>query len=501
MRGAVAGGNTDTVAAGMRAFELGGNATDAAVAATLMACVSEPLLTGLGGGGLAMVNMDRRTQVLDFFGTMPGLDGRAHGQMRGIDVDFGPVTQRFLAGPASVCVPGMPQGIWELHQRHGTLPLPQLAEPAVAACSEGVRVSFGTQRSAVLLWEILQMTELSAELFGRPDGKGGRRPLMEGDTFYNPALGPTLERLAHEGPGFLARGEGAEAMLRCLGQGSALGPRDLSEYRALWTEPLRLDYRGAHIRVPAAPCQGGFQVFHALQALGAQPTPEPFSVAQIQAVSAAQHRAEQALPADLADHLFGAEFPRGYLGSGYTTHTSTVDESGNAVAITSSLGETSGWVVPETGIATNNFLGEADVNPPGHPRPAGERLLTMCTPTLIHRGEDVVAMGAGGSSRIRSAVLHGILYAVDHDLAPAEIPSRPRLHMQDGVLRLESFERPAQTVAAIQAADPGLVLFPEYSMYMGGLHVAGLWRGRLSAGGDPRRSGSADVLDGAPGQA
>ena len=52
-RGVCAGGHPLTVEAGRRAFEAGGNAIDAAVAAQLMACVAEPLLTGLGGGGLA----------------------------------------------------------------------------------------------------------------------------------------------------------------------------------------------------------------------------------------------------------------------------------------------------------------------------------------------------------------------------------------------------------------------------------------------------------------
>ena len=60
MRGAVAAGNAQTVAAGMAALTLGGNAVDAVVAATLMACVTEPLLTGLGGGGLAQRWWGRR---------------------------------------------------------------------------------------------------------------------------------------------------------------------------------------------------------------------------------------------------------------------------------------------------------------------------------------------------------------------------------------------------------------------------------------------------------
>lgn len=491
MRGAIAGGNAQTVAAGMDALAQGGNAVDAVVAATLMACVTEPLLTGLGGGGLAMVRMGGQTQVLDFFGTMPGLEGRPHGTMRAVDVDFGPVRQRFLAGPASACVPGMPQGLWTLHQRYGVLPMALLAQAAVRACSEGVPVSRATQLSAGLLWEILQMTPLSESLFGRDDGQGGRRPVQEGDTFTNPALGPTLERLAAEGPAFLATGDGARAMCRTLGEESALGLPDLAVYEALWTAPLSARYQDVQVHMPGAPSQGGYQVQHALRALHAMAErPDPFSSEEIVAVARAMDAAERAMPEERLA-LFEPGFGPKYLGSGYTTHTSVVDQDGNAVSITSSLGETSGWVVPETGVVTNNFLGEADVNPPGQPRPAGARLLTMCTPTLVQRGEQIIAMGAGGSSRIRSAVLHGVLYAVDHGAAPAAISGWPRLHMEGGQLRLETFDRAPETLEAFGRAWGDYIPFPEYSMYFGGLHVAGLWAGGLSAGGDPRRSGSA----------
>ena len=489
MRGAVAGGNAQTVAAGMAALAHGGNAVDAVVAATLMACISEPLLTGLGGGGLAMVRMAGETEVLDFFGTMPGLCGKNHGPMTGIDVDFGPVRQRFLAGPASACVPGMPQGLWALHQRHGVLPMPLLAQDAVRACSEGAPVTRATELSAGLLWEILQMTPLSESLFGRDDGHGGRRPVREGDTFYNPALGPTLARLAEQGPDFLATGDGAEAMVRTLGPESALGMADLAAYRALWTEPLSADYRGVQVHMPGAPSQGGYQVQHALRALGGSKRPA-FSAQEILDVARAMDAAERAMPTERVA-LFGHGFGAKYMGSGYTTHTSVVDHQGNAVSITSSLGETSGWVVPETGVVTNNFLGEADVNPPGYPRPPGERLLTMCTPALMERGEEIIAMGAGGSSRIRSAVLHGVLYAVDHHAPPSAVSAWPRLHMEGGQLRLETFERDPEILQAVGRQWGEFISFPEYSMYFGGLHVAGKWAGGLSAGGDPRRSGSA----------
>ena len=61
--GVVAAGSPWTVEAGLRALRRGGNAVDAAVSASLMAGVAEPLLTGLGGGGVATVRVRGEVEV------------------------------------------------------------------------------------------------------------------------------------------------------------------------------------------------------------------------------------------------------------------------------------------------------------------------------------------------------------------------------------------------------------------------------------------------------
>ena len=55
MRAAVAAGHPATVDAGIEILEEGGNAADAAVAAALASCVAETVMTGLLGGGHAIV--------------------------------------------------------------------------------------------------------------------------------------------------------------------------------------------------------------------------------------------------------------------------------------------------------------------------------------------------------------------------------------------------------------------------------------------------------------
>src|SRR3954447_26861051 len=71
----VAAGHPATARVGLSVLEGGGSAVDAAVAASLASCVAETVMTGLLGGGFALVwdATRREASVLDFFVAVPGL--------------------------------------------------------------------------------------------------------------------------------------------------------------------------------------------------------------------------------------------------------------------------------------------------------------------------------------------------------------------------------------------------------------------------------------------
>lgn len=489
--GAVAAGSPLTVQAGVAALEMGGNAVDAVVAAQLTACVAEPLLTGLGGSGLATVRMNGKVECIDFFSAMPGIgrDSRPCAPMTTVQIDFGPTSQVFHVGPASVAVPGTPEGIWLLHQRHGRVPMTKLVKPAIDAARAGVLVDACAQVVFELLWPIEQRAHPSARLVGS-DGSH----LREGDLCTSPLLAPTLEQFAAEGPEMFRTGDAARALVAAVGDEGRLTLEDLARYRPIIREPLAMDFRGSRVWLPGPPSQGGPMILHSLRAFVQGDLGDPFGADSVDRIARALHEAEVERRKRKPDAVFEESFVGSYLGAGYTTHMSAVDCDGNAAALTSSLGESSGICVPETGVRPNNFLGEADVNPPGIRRPPGTRLMTMCSPALVTRGEQIFALGSGGSSRIRSAVLHGILYLVGHGLPLDAVARAPRSHVEDGILKTEIFGRSPEAVAAIRSRTPSPVLFEHYGMYFGGLHVAGFGRDGPTGAGDPRRSGAFSAL-------
>jgi gamma-glutamyltranspeptidase/glutathione hydrolase len=298
-----------------------------------------------------------------------------------------------------------------------------------------------------------------------------------------------------------------------LGDRSAYTPGDLVSWQPRFVEPLRYQYRDATVYLPPPPSVAGLLVMLCMRALedhGAMPAPG--SIDQVRFLAQALDRADIVRRQHLISRLFDRSFIDGFLAAlvpadtsegqaygmprqpGNTTHISVVDAEGNAVAITSSLGETCGLTLPGTGMLLNNFLGESDVYPTEAGITIGHRLMTMMCPTLIDLGDQVCALGSGGSSRIRSAILHGVVNLVDHAMTPAEAAAAPRLHMEGGTLYIEAADRLPGTVRAAGLSWPQLRRFEEPSMFFGGLNIAAGGEQGYTAGADPRRSGAIGIL-------
>jgi gamma-glutamyltranspeptidase / glutathione hydrolase len=489
-KGVVAAGHPLTARAGARVLREGGNAVDAALGAMLTSFVAEPLLTGLGAGGYMLVAGDgSEPALLDFFISAPsdqrpehadgGDEGRA--QLRAIDVSFGDAAQVFHIGPASCGVYGAPAGVCEAARRWGSMPLADLAAPAARLAREGVVLNHGQAYVAQILADLLTSTPECAALWA-PEG----RILREGERLRNPELGDALDRLANGGAQPFYRGDVAAAVCEWLrAHGSALNGDDLGAYRAIERRPVRIRYRDREILTNPPPSAGGTLLAYALALLDRRPSP-PRLADIVDAMAAAQSERTPEFVEGLDREGFLERFLATRLGS--TTHISVVDAQGAACSATCTNGEGSGVVVPGTGIHLNNVMGEQDLNPLGfHRHPAGRRMPSMMTPSIVMRGEEVeLALGSAGSNRIRSAVLQTIVSVVDRRMGVREALDAPRVHFEDGVV----FAEPGIDLGEL-GADVRVVRFGERNLFFGGVQAVQRTGDALSGAGDPRRGGVA----------
>jgi gamma-glutamyltranspeptidase/glutathione hydrolase len=170
-----------------------------------------------------------------------------------------------------------------------------------------------------------------------------------------------------------------------------------------------------------------------------------------------------------------------------TTHVSVADADGNVASMTTSNGESSGYIVPGTGVMLNNMLGEEDLHPDGfHAAPAGERVASMMCPTVLLKDDAPwLVLGSGGSKRIRTALAQVISNTVDFGMDPRSAVEAPRLHWDGSVVQLE----PGISAEAVSALAQrwSLNRWSQQNLYFGGVHAVG--PGPVGAG-DPRRGGS-----------
>ncbi len=513
-QGAVAAGSPGTARAGVAAFERGGNAVDAAVAACLATAATEPVLTSLAGGGAMLVRDGRtgRVDAWEFFADAPGrgLGPPAGLDFRPVDVDFGPTTQRFHVGAGSAAVPGVIPGLLGALERWGRLDPADAVAPACRMLRRGVPLDPFQVAIYRLLAPILRQTPEVRDAF--LDHGAVPEP---GRLFRLPRAAGFLERLARDGWERVARGEVWPAVEAGFGPaaGGRITRRDLEAYAPRLREPLVVGYRGHRVYLNPPPAAGGWMVALMLRVLAAEAPlgrPDPFGPDHVLAVARALAVADEARASGagagavaepgpwierfraLEGRPLAAPAPAPG-GPPSTTHVSAVDAEGGAAAVTFTYGEGCGRFVGDTGVMMNNLMGEADLFPDGfHRWPAGERLSTMMCPALV-AGPDgaLTVLGTGGANRIRSAVVQAVTGLVDLGLPPEDVVAAPRIHYEDGVLNAEAHGRPGNGAFLHHLGARRVVLFPGPDLFFGGVHLVHRTPdGALHGAGDPRRGGT-----------
>ncbi|MCG8418110.1 MAG: gamma-glutamyltransferase family protein [Proteobacteria bacterium] len=472
MAGVVAAGAAQTAEAGAEILRCGGNAVDAAIAGAVAAFVAEPLLASAGGGGIMTLAMPGQEPAsIDFFSHMPGLGGRAAElDFFAIDIDFGPVTQEFHIGRGSAAVPGILPGLAEAHRRYGSLPLADLMAPAIRLANQGVEVSAEVAHVFDLIWPILAVDRDTVRVLA-----GGRRP-EPGDRLGNPEFGEVLREFAALGR---TPDRVVEGLLDEFGpaRGGMITESDIAAFKPKVGPPRVDTYGDWSVYLPATPGGGvTMTILHDL-AQSAQSSEERVEVLRYARASRAGH-AER----------------KHFTAPGSTTHISVVDTERGAASVTLTNGEGCGYLIPGTGIAVNNFLGEADLNPAGfHSHEPGVRLPTMVAPCVgVRHGVPALALGSGGSNRIRSAV-GGVLYrVVVVGQSIEEAVRAPRVHAEDDAVwvELEGMSDPEAVVARLAGDFVDVHRFARRDFFFGGVHAAALDESGSPHGiGDSRRGG------------
>ena len=178
-----------------------------------------------------------------------------------------------------------------------------------------------------------------------------------------------------------------------------------------------------------------------------------------------------------------------------TSHVSTLDEYGNAVTMTHTLGAPSGVITPGTGFILNGCMSIFD------PRAGkamsiapGKSYTSSMSPTILFddAGPHIV-IGAPGAAYIPQAIAQSIVNTVDFGMSMLEAVSAPRIAITKNQIVEVSNRIPQFVTDEIEGMGYGLIR--NYLSYaFAGVHGVKTANGGWQGGADPGRDGVALIV-------
>lgn len=402
--------------AGLELLKAGGNALDAAVAASAMLQIVYPFVCGLGGD-IFLIIYDGAS------GKLYGLNGSGRAaQAATIERyrDLGYSTMPVL-GIHTVTVPGCAAGWEDAERRFGRLGLAQALAPAISSAQEGVAI--GPDLHAALARTSVR--EGIHRSWHTHFLAGGSVP-PAGAVIRFPTLARTLQAIAKDGAAAFYRGEIAEQIATFFArEGGLITGDDLAAHHSEWVTPLSVPFADLSI-YELPPNTQGVTALQMLRLLDGLPLGDsPLAPDTIHLAVESKKLAFADRDAYLTDPAHMRVDPTALIEPGYLTHRRALidparahvsvapgrfggdtvylcaaDREGNVVSLIQSnyMGFGSGVVVDETGIVLQNRGAYFSLDPASANAlaPAKRTLHTLIPSMALRDGRPAMVLGTMG---------------------------------------------------------------------------------------------------------
>jgi gamma-glutamyltranspeptidase/glutathione hydrolase len=480
-RNVVASSQPLAAQAGLQMLRQGGNAVDAALAAAITLTVVEPVSSGYGSDGFAMVWDGAKLSGLNATGRSPA--AATLDRYSGMDAmpEF---------GWGSVTVPGVVSGWVALSKRFGALPFGSLFKPAIGYARDGFLVTPTVARQWRGVRALYKQYPDIHQLY-YPEGEAPEA----GDLVKLPYHAMTLEAIAESDGEDFYRGGLARAIAKYSEEsGGLLRFADLADHSADWVEPLSIRYRDVDVH-ELPPNGQGLAALIALGVLNRFESPELAEDSaeslhlQIEAMKLGfaevySHVSDlQTMrfdPEVLLDQAFlakrastinpkEAQYPTSALPfDGGTTYLATADPSGMMVSYIQSSGRGfgAGLVVPHTGIPLQCRARSFSLDE-NHPNCIGPRKRPFHTniPAFATReGKPVASFGVMGWNTQPQGHVQLMVRLIDQHRNPQAALEAPRwrLGLEEPVVLLEDGFKP-ETVNGLERLGHKIVPTEKFS--------------------------------------
>lgn len=451
---------------GLAMLKQGGNAIDAAIATQLTLAVVYPAAGNIGGGGFMVAHLANGNNVtLDYREKAPG---SAHRDMY-LDKDGNAITSLSINGHLAAGVPGTVAGLFAA-AKYGKLPFKKLVQPAIDLAEKGYVITADEasdlNRSRASFVKYNTVTPAFVK----------ETPWKAGDTLIQMDLANTLKRMRDKGQSGFYEGETARLIVEEMQRGKGIiSYDDLKNYTAKERQPSTFDYKGYSIVTMPLPSSGGVLLpmmmkmiedkgiksygFQTLQSVQLMTEVErrayadrakflgdvDFFKVPVKTLTSDLYAKDRMKDYNPSKAGTSAAIQAGIIPeSEETTHLSTYDKDGNAVAVTTTLngGYGSKTVVGGAGFLLNNEMDDFSVKP-GVPNMygavggdanaimPGKRMLSSMTPTVVLKnGKPYLVVGTPGGTTITTSVFQTLVNVLEFDMNADDAVNKPKFHHQ-----------------------------------------------------------------------
>jgi gamma-glutamyltranspeptidase/glutathione hydrolase len=491
----------------------GGNALDAAIAASAVQCVVEPGSTGIGGDCFVLMSPEGMGDVIAYNGS-----GRTPAALT-VDwfIERG-ITEIERQSPLAVTIPGAVDAWTRLHADHGRMTFAEILAPAIRLAEDGYAISPRVHRDWSLVTELLSADPVAKRIF-LPHS----RPPQIGEVHRQPELAATLRLIAAHGRDGFYAGSVAEDMVTYLQRLG--GPHTLDDFstaRGEYVMPIKTDFRGHEVHECPPNGQGviALMILNILSRFEAKGDPQSADRLHIEIeATRLAYAARDALLADpdkadmpvtdllsdaLADRLAGMIDLKRVLEDlppfqtplhRDTVYICVVDKDRNAVSFINSVFDSfgTGLVTPRSGVVLHN-RGQGFSLVPDHPNVVapGKRPLHTIIPGLVVKdGRTVMPFGVMGGYYQAMGHAHFLTKVLDYGFDVQQAIDLPRVMPVSGTTQVEA-EHTLNPLTAAELNRRGFRIIPAEDP-IGGVQAIQIdWQnGTLLGGSEPRKDGCA----------
>jgi gamma-glutamyltranspeptidase/glutathione hydrolase len=455
---------------GKTILDQGGNAIDASVAVAFALAVVLPRAGNIGGGGFLVLHHaeENKNYALDYREMAPAAADRDMYLNEDGSVNKSTSRLGYLAGG----IPGTVAGMWEAHQKFGSMPWKNLLKPAIQLAQAGFKVSPFMADSINRAHSSMKDYPSTVEIFF-PEF-----PIKPNHNLVQKDLAATLKRIAQNGKDGFYKGKTAKMFAAAMKKNNGLITEDdLKNYKVVWRDPLVGNYKDFKIVTMPPPSSGGVHLIQMLNVLsnfdlknlGHNSRDYTLLLTEVMKYAYADRSKylgdpdfyevpvskliDQAYAASIANSISigkttssdeispGAMLPTEGM---ETTHFSISDKFGNTVSNTYTINSSYGAkvVVEGLGFLLNNEMDDFAAAP-GIPNQFGllggeankiepyKRPLSSMTPSIVFfQGKPYLITGSPGGSRIITTVLQMILNVIEFEMEVSDATVQPRIHHQ-----------------------------------------------------------------------